>query len=50
MSSGAEQVRAVETVSLDEAIGRFTDRGRPDLADLYRLAAELAAATDENVS
>ncbi|ANY75344.1 NUDIX hydrolase [Paenibacillus ihbetae] len=35
---GAEQVIAVETVELDEAVRRFVQNGRDDIADLYRLA------------
>lgn len=35
---GAEQVIAVETVELDEAVRRFVQNGRDDIAELYRLA------------
>jgi 8-oxo-dGTP pyrophosphatase MutT (NUDIX family) len=34
-----EQVAAVEVVTLEAAVAKFTASGRPDLADLYRLAA-----------
>jgi 8-oxo-dGTP diphosphatase len=40
-----EQVAAVEMLVLEEVIARFTENGRPDLADLYRLAARVKAAT-----
>jgi len=36
-----EQVAAVELVTLDQAAARFSGGGRPDLADLYRLAAHV---------
>ena len=38
-----EKVTAVEVVSLDVAVQRFIAQGRPDLAELYRLAAEITA-------
>jgi 8-oxo-dGTP diphosphatase len=40
-----EQVAAVEVLALEDAAARFTECGRPDLADLYRLAARVKAAT-----
>jgi 8-oxo-dGTP pyrophosphatase MutT (NUDIX family) len=39
-----EQVAAVEVLPLEVAVARFTECGRPDLADLYRLAARVKAA------
>jgi 8-oxo-dGTP pyrophosphatase MutT (NUDIX family) len=36
-----EQVVAVEIVTVDEAAARFVASGRPDLADLYWLAARV---------
>jgi 8-oxo-dGTP diphosphatase len=38
-----EQVAAVEVLPLNEVVARFTECGRPDLADLYRLAAQSTA-------
>lgn len=35
---GGEQVIAVETVSIEEAIHRFEEIGRYDIAELYRMA------------
>jgi 8-oxo-dGTP pyrophosphatase MutT (NUDIX family) len=40
-----EQVAAVEVVSVDAAADAFITSGRPDLADLYRLAAQLRGET-----
>lgn len=39
-----EQVVRVEAVSLEMAVERFTTIGRHDLAELYRLAADIATA------
>jgi 8-oxo-dGTP pyrophosphatase MutT (NUDIX family) len=36
-----EQVAQVEVVTVDEGAARFAASGRPDLADLYRLAARV---------
>ncbi len=36
--AGGEQVIAVEIVEIDEAIARFREIGRDDIAELYRLA------------
>jgi 8-oxo-dGTP diphosphatase len=36
-----EQIAAVEVLSLEDVVARFTSSGRPDLADLYRLAARV---------
>ncbi len=36
-----EQVAAVQVLTVDEAAAQFTASERPDLADLYRLAARL---------
>jgi len=36
-----EQVAAVEVVTIEAAADAFIEWGRPDLADLYRLAAQL---------
>lgn len=41
-----EQVVAVETGTLDEIAAAFEAAGRPDLADLYRLAAALQAKAE----
>lgn len=41
---GGEQVAAVELLTLDEIAARFTENGRPDLADLYRLGASVWGA------
>lgn len=38
-----EQIVAVEVLSLSEAQARFVSCGRPDLADLYTLAAHVRA-------
>jgi 8-oxo-dGTP pyrophosphatase MutT (NUDIX family) len=46
-----EQVVSVEVVTVEQAAERFTGCGRPDLADLYRLAARLRdGAAKEAVS
>jgi hypothetical protein len=39
---GAEQVVSVERVSLETVVERFTASGRHDLAQLYRLASQIA--------
>jgi 8-oxo-dGTP diphosphatase len=44
--AGAEDVEAVECVPVEEAARRFREGGRPDLAELYMLAAELRAASE----
>lgn len=36
-----EQVIAVEIVDIDEAVRRFEDIGRPDIAELYKMAHDL---------
>jgi 8-oxo-dGTP diphosphatase len=38
---GAEQIGAVECVSLDQAVANFLSCNRHDLAELYRLVADL---------
>jgi 8-oxo-dGTP diphosphatase len=40
---GGEQVIAVSSASFTDTAGRFEQTGRPELADLYRLAAEFLA-------
>lgn len=42
--AGAEEVAVVECVTVEEAARRFRESGRPDLSDLYLLAAELRAS------
>jgi 8-oxo-dGTP diphosphatase len=42
--AGFEDVAAVERVSVEEAARKFESIGRPELADLYRLAAAVRAA------
>ena len=42
---GAEQVVRVELLPLDEAIALLQHASRPELADLYRLAAEIRQAS-----
>lgn len=39
-----EQVIAVDVVSIDEAVGRFEQIGRYDIAELYKLAHQLRKA------
>ncbi|HKP52008.1 MAG TPA: NUDIX domain-containing protein [Chloroflexia bacterium] len=41
---GGENIVSVECVSIEEAAHRFHETGRPDLAELYRLAAILASS------
>ena len=43
--AGAEEVALVECVPVEEAARRFRESSRPDLAELYMLAAELRAAS-----
>ncbi len=43
-----EQVVKVETISVDEAATRFIADGRPDLAELYQLAAAVREQDTEN--
>lgn len=38
---GAEEVAAIKTVPLESAVARFVSAGRPDLAELYQLAAQI---------
>jgi len=38
---GAEQIDAVHVLTLGEAIDRFRSGNRPELADIYQLAAEI---------
>lgn len=40
-TNDGERVMAVETVSVDEAAARFRAIGRPELAELYLLAAQV---------
>lgn len=42
---GAEQVARIEVLEVNEAIAFLHDAGRPELADLYRLAAEIRETT-----
>jgi 8-oxo-dGTP diphosphatase len=39
-----EQVISVNVITVEEAVGRFREVGRPDLADLYQLAASVRAS------
>lgn len=43
---GAEMVAAVETLPLQDAVRCFEASGRPELADLYRLAARVRREAD----
>jgi 8-oxo-dGTP diphosphatase len=38
---GGEDVQAVDVISVDEAVYRFRTGGRPELGELYQLAAEV---------
>jgi 8-oxo-dGTP pyrophosphatase MutT (NUDIX family) len=45
----AEQIEHIEELSLQDAVARLRDASRPELADLYRLAADIRASLPEGL-